>query len=425
MLEYVVPAAAVAPGDGTLTYRLDATPQGLVIPQALTVSVRWPEGYDVGELPEGWTRTGPGRAAYEDPGLVTQPSFSITGSATAGPTPRPRLPGMERLLVTGGAGFIGSNFVHHLVDHTDLQITVLDKLTYAASKESLAGLPEDRVQLVVGDIADEDVVDPLVAAHDAVVHYAAESHNDNSLNDPSPFIRTNILGTYTILEAVRKHDKRLHHVSTDEVYGDLELDDPKRFTEDTPYNPSSPYSASKAGSDHLVRAWVRSFGVRATVSNCSNNYGPWQHIEKFIPRQITNVIDGIRPKLYGSGENVRDWIHADDHSSAVLTILEKGRIGETYLIGADGEKNNLEVVRLILTLMGKDADDFDHVNDRAGHDLRYAIESGKLRQELGWRRSSRTSSPAWPTPSSGTRPTRTGGAPTRTPIEAKYAEKGQ
>ena len=260
---------------------------------------------------------------------------------------------MERLLVTGGAGFIGSNFVHHLVEHTDLTITVLDKLTYAASKESLAGLPEDRVQLVVGDIADEDAVDPLVAAHDAVVHYAAESHNDNSLNDPSPFIRTNILGTYTILEAVRKHDKRLHHVSTDEVYGDLELDDPKRFTEDTPYNPSSPYSASKAGSDHLVRAWVRSFGVRATVSNCSNNYGPWQHIEKFIPRQITNVIDGIRPKLYGSGENVRDWIHADDHSSAVLTILEKGRIGETYLIGADGEKNNLEVVRLILTMMGQ------------------------------------------------------------------------
>ena len=260
---------------------------------------------------------------------------------------------MERLLVTGGAGFIGSNFVHHLVEHTDLKVTVLDKLTYAASKESLAGLPEDRVQLVVGDIADEDVVDPLVAAHDAVVHYAAESHNDNSLNDPSPFIKTNILGTYTILEAVRKHDKRLHHVSTDEVYGDLELDDPKRFTEDTPYNPSSPYSASKAGSDHLVRAWVRSFGVRATVSNCSNNYGPWQHIEKFIPRQITNVIDGIRPKLYGSGENVRDWIHADDHSSAVLTILEKGRIGETYLIGADGEKNNLEVVRLILTMMGQ------------------------------------------------------------------------
>ena len=162
------------------------------------------------------------------------------------------------------------------------------------------------------------MVEPLVARHDAVVHYAAESHNDNSLNDPSPFIRTNLVGTFTILEAVRKAGARLHHISTDEVYGDLDLDDPKRFTEDTPYNPSSPYSASKAGSDHLVRAWVRSFGVRATISNCSNNYGPWQHIEKFIPRQITNVIMGGRPKLYGDGLNVRDWIHADDHSSAVL-----------------------------------------------------------------------------------------------------------
>ena len=290
---------------------------------------------------------------------------------------------MRKLLITGGAGFIGSNFVHYLVDHTDAQITVLDKLTYAASKESLVGL-EGRVRLVVGDVADAEVVDPLVADHDAVVHYAAESHNDNSLNDPSPFIHTNLLGTFTILEAVRKAGTRLHHVSTDEVYGDLELDDPSRFTEETPYNPSSPYSASKAGSDHLVRAWVRSFGVRATISNCSNNYGPWQHIEKFIPRQITEVIDGRRPRLYGSGENVRDWIHADDHSSAVWTILNDGRIGETYLIGADGEKNNLEVVRLILRHFGLADDDFEHVADRAGHDLRYAIESGKLRSELGW-----------------------------------------
>jgi dTDP-glucose 4,6-dehydratase len=291
---------------------------------------------------------------------------------------------MDRLLVTGGAGFIGSNFVHHLMSHTDARVTVLDKMTYAASRESLAGLPPDRVELVVGDVADAAVVDKLVADHDAVVHYAAESHNDNSLDDPTPFVQTNLIGTFTLLEAVRKHDVRYHHISTDEVYGDLELDDPKRFTEDTPYNPSSPYSSTKAGSDLLVRAWVRSFGVRATISNCSNNYGPWQHIEKFIPRQITNVIDGIRPKLYGSGENVRDWIHADDHSSAVLTILEKGQIGETYLIGADGEKNNLEVVRLILTLMGQPADAFDHVTDRAGHDLRYAIDSGRLRNELGW-----------------------------------------
>jgi dTDP-glucose 4,6-dehydratase len=292
---------------------------------------------------------------------------------------------MESLLVTGGAGFIGSNFVHHLVQATDYKVTVLDKLTYAASRESLAGLPADRVELVVGDITDAALVDDLVGKTDAVVHYAAESHNDNSLHDPSPFIQTNIIGSFTILEAVRKHGKRLHHISTDEVYGDLELDDPERFTEQTAYNPSSPYSSSKAASDHLVRAWVRSFGVQATLSNCSNNYGPWQHIEKFIPRQITNLIDGVKPKLYGAGLNVRDWIHAEDHSSAVLTILEKGEIGETYLIGADGEKNNLETVRLILRLMGHDENDFEHVTDRAGHDLRYAIDSTKLREELGWK----------------------------------------
>lgn len=291
---------------------------------------------------------------------------------------------MDKILVTGGAGFIGSNFVHHLVANTDVQVTVLDKLTYAASRESLAALPEERVRLVVGDIADAEVVDPLVASHDAVVHYAAESHNDNSLSDPSPFVQTNLIGTFTILEAVRRHDARLHHISTDEVYGDLELDDPERFTEATPYNPSSPYSSTKAGSDLLVRAWVRSFGVQATISNCSNNYGPWQHIEKFIPRQITNVIDGGRPKLYGAGLNVRDWIHADDHSSAVWTILNHGRIGETYLIGADGERNNLDVVGRILEHFGRSADDFDHVTDRAGHDLRYAIDSTKLRTELGW-----------------------------------------
>jgi dTDP-glucose 4,6-dehydratase len=291
---------------------------------------------------------------------------------------------VDRILVTGGAGFIGSNFVHHLVARTDARVTVLDKMTYAASPAALEELPADRVSLVVGDVADAAVVEPLVADHDTVVHFAAESHNDNSLNDPAPFVQTNLVGTFTILEAVRKAGARLHHVSTDEVYGDLELDDPARFTEATPYQPSSPYSASKAGSDHLVRAWVRSFGVQATISNCSNNYGPWQHVEKFIPRQITNVIAGSRPKLYGAGLNVRDWIHTEDHSSAVLTILERGRIGETYLIGADGERNNLDVVRLILRHFGRPEDDFDHVTDRAGHDLRYAIDSTKLRSELGW-----------------------------------------
>lgn len=288
------------------------------------------------------------------------------------------------LLVTGGAGFIGSNFVHHVIQNTDDRVVVLDKLTYAGNRDSLAGLPKNRVELVVGDVTDDVLVDELFTGVDAVVHYAAESHNDNSLHDPRPFLNTNIIGTFTLLEAARKHDRRFHHISTDEVYGDLELDDPARFTESSPYNPSSPYSSTKAGSDLLVRAWVRSFGVQATISNCSNNYGPYQHVEKFIPRQITNVIRGIRPKLYGKGENVRDWIHADDHSSAVLTILDKGVIGETYLIGADGEQSNKDVVKLILSLMGQPSDAYDHVNDRAGHDMRYAIDSTKLRTELGW-----------------------------------------
>ncbi len=287
-------------------------------------------------------------------------------------------------LVTGGAGFIGSNFVAHVLATTDATVTVLDKLTYAGNRASLATLPADRVRLVEGDVCDAALLDQLVPRHRVLVHFAAESHNDNSLSDPSPFVHTNLVGTYTLLEAVRRHGVRYHHISTDEVYGDLELDDPERFTEATPYNPSSPYSSTKAGSDLLVRAWARSFGIHATISNCSNNYGPYQHVEKFIPRQITNVIDGVRPRLYGAGQNVRDWIHAEDHSSAVLAIIDQGRVGETYLIGADGEKNNTEVVQTILELMGQPADAYDHVTDRAGHDLRYAIDSSKLRTELGW-----------------------------------------
>jgi dTDP-glucose 4,6-dehydratase len=288
------------------------------------------------------------------------------------------------ILVTGGAGFIGSNFVHYVLENTEHSVTVLDSLTYAGNEESLVHLPTNRFKLVEGDIRDARLVDTLFATHDQVVHYAAESHNDNSLHDPRPFLETNIIGTYTLLEAARRHMNRFHHISTDEVYGDLELDDPNRFTEDTPYNPSSPYSSTKAGSDLLVRAWVRSFGVRATISNCSNNYGPYQHVEKFIPRQITNVLAGVRPKLYGSGENVRDWIHADDHSSAVLTILERGVIGETYLIGADGEKSNKEVVEMILGMLKQPRSAYDHVVDRPGHDMRYAINSTKLRSELRW-----------------------------------------
>ncbi|PPH30533.1 dTDP-glucose 4,6-dehydratase [Rathayibacter sp. AY1F9] len=290
-----------------------------------------------------------------------------------------------RILVTGGAGFIGSNFVHlTLRERPDARITVLDKLTYAGSRDSLAPVA-DRVRLVEGDVADAELVDRLVANADLVVHFAAESHNDNSLHDPTPFLATNVIGTFALLQAVRAHDVRYHHISTDEVYGDLELEDPARFTEHTPYNPSSPYSSTKAASDLLVRAWVRSFGVRATISNCSNNYGPYQHVEKFIPRQITNAIDGIRPKLYGTGANVRDWIHVDDHNTGVWAIIDRGEIGETYLIGADGEKSNLDVVTRILTAFGQPEDAFDHVTDRAGHDLRYAIDSTRLRTELDWR----------------------------------------
>lgn len=290
-----------------------------------------------------------------------------------------------KIVVTGGAGFIGSNFVRYIYrERPDWQIIVYDKLTYAGDKRNIANLDENRVTLIEADICDEEAIDAAVASCDAVVHFAAESHNDNSLHSPWPFVSSNIVGTFRILEAVRKHKKRLHHISTDEVYGDLALDDPAKFTPDTPYNPSSPYSSTKAGSDLLVRAWVRSFDVQATISNCSNNYGPYQHVEKFIPRQITEILEGRRPKLYGSGENVRDWIHTEDHSSGVLAILEKGVIGETYLIGADGEKNNKEVVELILEIMGKDPQDYEHVNDRPGHDLRYAIDASKLRSELGW-----------------------------------------
>ncbi|OAN34526.1 dTDP-glucose 4,6-dehydratase [Mycolicibacterium iranicum] len=294
-----------------------------------------------------------------------------------------------RLLVTGGAGFIGANFVRNSVRaRPDVQVTVLDSLTYAGSREALADV-DSEIRLVQGDITDGALVTKLVADSDAVVHFAAETHVDNALADPEPFVRSNVLGTFTILEAVRhasvSKSVRLHHISTDEVYGDLALDDSGRFTESTPYNPSSPYSSTKAAADLLVRAWVRSYKVAATLSNCSNNYGPYQHVEKFIPRQITNILTGRRPKLYGAGANVRDWIHVDDHNSAVWRILTHGTIGRTYLIGADGERDNLSVMQTILRLMDRSPDDFDHVVDRAGHDLRYAIDATPLRDELGWR----------------------------------------
>lgn len=289
------------------------------------------------------------------------------------------------MLITGGLGFIGSNFVRlTLKERPEYDITIIDNMTYAGNPKTLEDI-KDSITFVKADITDEKIIDKLVAKNDIIVHFAAESHNDNSLKDPWPFVNTNIIGTFRILEAVRKYEKRLHHVSTDEVYGDLELNDSNKFSEKTPYNPSSPYSSTKASSDLLVRAWVRSFDIKATISNCSNNYGPYQHVEKFIPRQITNILNNEKPRLYGSGENVRDWIHVDDHNSAVHLILDKGKIGETYMIGADGEKSNKEVLALILSFMKRKNDFYEQVSDRKGHDLRYAINAKKIRSELGWK----------------------------------------
>ncbi len=324
---------------------------------------------------------------------------------------------MKHLLVTGGAGFIGANFVRQA--SRSYRVTVVDKLTYAGNR---ANLPEG-IEFVQGDICEQPLIDELVSAADAVVHFAAESHNDNSLRDPSAFVHSNVVGTFALLEAVRKHDTRLHHISTDEVFGDLKLGGTDAFTETTPYNPSSPYSATKAGSDHLVRAWVRSFGVRATISNCSNNYGPYQHVEKFIPRQITNILTGQPAKLYGTGAQVRDWIHVDDHNAAVLAILERGRIGETYNIGAGGKHvTNKEVIETICELMGGT---YEHVADRPGHDQRYTMDATKIRRELGWApqhtdlRSGLEQTIAWYTDN------RWWWEADKATIEQKYAERGQ
>lgn len=333
---------------------------------------------------------------------------------------------ISNLLVTGGAGFIGSNFVHWVMSNQpDVRVTVLDALTYAGNLENLAGLPEDRLTFVYGNICDAALVHELFAKNDACVHFAAESHNDNSIADPLPFLKTNVEGTYTLLQAARDCDIRFHHISTDEVYGDLALDDPARFSEQTPYKPSSPYSSTKAASDLLVRAWCRTYGVKATISNCSNNYGPRQHIEKFIPRQITNILCGRRPKLYGDGLNVRDWIHVDDHSSAVWTILTRGRIGETYLIGADGERNNREVLGAILEAMGKAPDDFDWVKDRPGHDRRYAIDHTKLTTELSWKATHQDFSEALKQTIDWYRENEAWWRSAKDAVEAKYVKQGQ
>lgn len=290
-----------------------------------------------------------------------------------------------RILVAGGCGFIGSNYVCHVVrEHPGVHVVVPDKLTHAGNPRNIADLPADRVQLVVGDTCDVPLANRLVAESDAVVNFAAESHNDNSITDPAPFLKANVEGAYVLIEACRRHGVRFHQVSTREVFGDLELDGPGRFTEASPRRPSSPYGSSKASADMLVRAWARTYGLRAAISICSNNYSPYRRVEKFIPCQVTSLIDGGSPVLYGDGFNVRDWIHVEDRCSAVCAILARGRVGETCLVGVDGECSNLSVVREILRAFGRGEDDFDWVRDRCGLGCRYVVDATKLRKEFGW-----------------------------------------
>ena len=286
--------------------------------------------------------------------------------------------------MTGGAGFIGSNFVRRSLElHSDVKITVLDSLTYAGLKSNLDGLAE-RIDFVKGDIRDHEITDELTLRCDVIVNFAAETHNDNSLRSPRDFVDTNVMGTLTLLQAALRNQKRFHQISTDEVFGDLPIGSKDKFTKDSPYRPSSPYSASKASADHLVRAWVRSFGLQATISNCSNNYGRYQHQEKLIPSTIKSALAGERPQVYGSGENVRDWIHVDDHVDGIWAVLDKGVIGETYLFGGNQELANLEIVALVLEEVGLPTNYFDFVQDRPGHDQRYAIDNTEAGMALGW-----------------------------------------
>ena len=287
--------------------------------------------------------------------------------------------------MTGGAGFIGSNFVRRSLElHSDVKITVLDSLTYAGNMFNLDGLSRD-IYFVRGDIRDHEIVEELTSRCDVIVNFAAETHNDNSLRSPRDFVDTNIMGTLTLIQSALKNQKRFHQISTDEVFGDLPIDSKSKFTKKSPYRPSSPYSASKASADHLVRAWVRSFGLQATISNCSNNYGRHQHQEKLIPSAIISALAGSPPKVYGSGLNVRDWIHVDDHVDGIWAVLKKGAIGETYLFGGDQELANLEVVELVLQEIGLPTSNFDFVSDRPGHDQRYAIDNTEAGMALGWK----------------------------------------
>lgn len=290
-----------------------------------------------------------------------------------------------KLLITGGAGFIGSNFVHHILKtYPDYEIVNLDALTYAGNLENLKELEGNpRHAFVKGDICDRELVEKLAEKAEMIVHFAAESHVDRSILDAEAFVRTNVIGTHVLLEAARKRNLRFHHISTDEVFGSLGADEAP-FSELTPYDPRSPYSASKAASDHLVRAYYHTHGLPITISNCSNNYGPYHFPEKLIPLIITNLMEGKKIPIYGDGMQVRDWLHVEDHCCAIDLIIHNGKIGETYCVGGDGEKPNIEIARTILSAMELGEDMIEYVEDRKGHDRRYAIDFSKIKNELGW-----------------------------------------
>ena len=293
-----------------------------------------------------------------------------------------------RLLVTGGAGFIGSNFIHYwLKNHPGDFVVNLDKLTYAGNRQNLKACENNpNYSFVKGDICDPQIVKKAMKNVDIVVHFAAESHVDRSIMDPSVFVKTNVLGTQVLLnEALDANVRRFHHISTDEVFGALELDDPQRFTEETPYSPRSPYSASKAAADHLVRAYYVTYKLPVTITNCADNFGPFQYPEKLISLSITNVLEGKKVPIYGDGLYVRDWLYVEDHCRAIDLVIAKGKVGETYLIGTDSDMANIDLVKKLLSIMGKDEKMIEYVKDRPGHDRRYAIDSTKIKNELGWK----------------------------------------
>ncbi len=291
-----------------------------------------------------------------------------------------------KLLITGGAGFIGSNFVRFWVEqHPTDELVVLDALTYAGNLANLTAV-RDKIRFVEGNITDKKMVDSLMQDTDGVVHFAAESHVDRSIVAPDAFIQTNIVGTYTLLESARAHGgKRFHHVSTDEVLGQLPLGTAEKWTEKSPYNPRSPYSASKAASDHLVRAYFYTYGLPVTITNCANNIGPFMYPEKLIPLAITNVLRGKKVPIYKPGNQMREWLYVEDHCRAIEVALLHGTIGETYFVSPDNEElSNVEVIKKLLNLMNVPEDMIEFVGDRPGHDQKYALDNSKIKQELGW-----------------------------------------